>query len=230
MHVLLGAMLFSSVLGGRSGNRGLCAQPCRLSYGWKGKADRYPLSLKDMSLAGHLRELQEMGVACAKIEGRMKRSEYVWIVTKIYADALREGREPTQEEVEQLTAAFSRQGFTDGYFTGDKGAHMFGVRQQQPEPKQLFAAARAGYDKPTQLVGVTLKASIHTGQPSALTLTDGDGHTVTVTGPVPEPARTRALEQGDVTAQLTKTGGTPYRVEQARVEVESGLSLPRSTR
>ena len=223
-----GQCFFSSVLGGRSGNRGLCAQPCRLSYGWKGKADRYPLSLKDMSLAGHLQELQDMGVACAKIEGRMKRPEYVWVVTKIYADALREGREPTAEEVAQLTAAFSRQGFTDGYFTGRKGAEMFGVREVQPEPKELFAAARAGYDKPTQLVPVTLTAHIQAGAPASLTLADGDGHTVTVTGPVPEPARTRPLEAEDVAAQLSKTGGTPYRVETRGVEVGEGLSLPRS--
>ena len=223
-----GQCFFSSVLGGRSGNRGLCAQPCRLSYGWKGKADRYPLSLKDMSLAGHLQELQDMGVACAKIEGRMKRPEYVWVVTKIYADALREGREPTAEEVAQLTAAFSRQGFTDGYFTGRKGAEMFGVREVQPEPKELFAAARAGYDKPTQLVPVTLTAHIQAGAPASLTLADGDGHTVTVTGPVPEPARTRPLEAEDVAAQLSKTGGTPYRVETRGVEVGECLSLPRS--
>ena len=223
-----GQCFFSSVLGGRSGNRGLCAQPCRLSYGWKGKADRYPLSLKDMSLAGHLNQLQDMGVACAKIEGRMKRPEYVWVVTKIYADALREGREPTAEEVAQLTAAFSRQGFTDGYFTGRKGAEMFGVREVQPEPKELFAAARAGYDKPTQLVPVTLTAHIQAGAPASLTLADGDGHTVTVTGPVPEPARTRPLEAEDVAAQLSKTGGTPYRVETRGVEVGEGLSLPRS--
>ena len=223
-----GQCFFSSVLGGRSGNRGLCAQPCRLSYGWKGKADRYPLSLKDMSLAGHLQELQDMGVACAKIEGRMKRPEYVWVVTKIYADALREGREPTAEEVAQLTAAFSRQGFTDGYFMGRKEAEMFGVREVQPEPKELFAAARAGYDKPTQLVPVTLTAHIQAGAPASLTLADGDGHTVTVTGPVPESARTRPLEAEDVAAQLSKTGGTPYRVETRGVEVGEGLSLPRS--
>ena len=223
-----GQCFFSSVLGGRSGNRGLCAQPCRLSYGWKGKADRYPLSLKDMSLAGHLNQLQDMGVACAKIEGRMKRPEYVWVVTKVYADALREGREPTAEEVAQLTAAFSRQGFTDGYFMGDKGTHMFGVREGQPEPKELFAAARAGYDKPTQLIPVTLAASIQADAPASLTLTDQDGHTVTVTGPAPEAARTRALEAEDVAAQLSKTGGTPYRIDQSQVEVEAGLSLPRS--
>ena len=78
-----GQCFMSSVIGGRSGNRGMCAQPCRLPYGWGDMADGHPLSLKDMSLAGHLKELQEMGVASAKIEGRMKRPEYVYIVTKV---------------------------------------------------------------------------------------------------------------------------------------------------
>ena len=94
-----GQCFMSSVIGGRSGNRGMCAQPCRLPYGWGDMADGHPLSLKDMSLAGHLKELREMGVASAKIEGRMKRPEYVYTVTKVYADALREGREPTAEEI-----------------------------------------------------------------------------------------------------------------------------------
>ena len=94
-----GQCFLSSVIGGRSGNRGLCAQPCRLKYGWKDRADAYPLSLKDLSLAGHLQELRKMGVACVKLEGRMKRPEYVAIVTRIYAAAIREGREPTAEEI-----------------------------------------------------------------------------------------------------------------------------------
>ena len=111
-----GQCFLSSVIGGRSGNRGLCAQPCRLKYGWMDKADAYPLSLKDLSLAGHLRELRRMGVACVKLEGRMKRPEYVAVVTGIYARAIKEDREPTEEELEQLRAAFSRQGFTQGYY------------------------------------------------------------------------------------------------------------------
>ena len=150
-----GQCFFSSVIGTRSGNRGLCAQPCRLNYGWGDRADRPLLSLKDMSLAKHLRELEELGVACLKIEGRMKRPEYVAVVTSIYARALREGREPTSEELEQLRAAFSRQGFTDGYFRDDTGRHMFGTRQEEREPKELFAAARADYGREHPLVALT---------------------------------------------------------------------------
>ena len=117
-----GQCALSAVLGGRSGNRGLCAQPCRLAYRWPGeKQASHPLSLKDLSLAGQLAQLEEMGVACLKIEGRMKRPEYVAVVTAIYAAALREHREPTGQELAQLEAAFSRQGFTQGYFPGPEG-------------------------------------------------------------------------------------------------------------
>ena len=126
-----GQCFLSSLIGGRSGNRGLCAQPCRLRYGWNGKADGNPLSLKDMSLAGHLRELRKMGVACVKLEGRMKRPEYVAIVTGIYSAAIREDREPTAEEMTALADAFSRQGFTQGYYHGKPGPDMFGVREDR---------------------------------------------------------------------------------------------------
>lgn len=104
----------SAVIGGRSGNRGACAQPCRLRYGWHGKADANPLSLKDANLAAYAGEMAEMGVACLKLEGRMKRPEYVAAVTGIYAALLREHRAPTADEQKKLALAFSRDGFTDG--------------------------------------------------------------------------------------------------------------------
>ena len=115
-----GQCYMSAVIGERSGNRGLCAQPCRLKYSLDGAGTDYPLSLKDNCLIGHLKELEESGVACLKIEGRMKRPEYAAIVTGIYSAALKEGRLPTGQELSALKAAFSRQGFTDGYFTGKK--------------------------------------------------------------------------------------------------------------
>ncbi len=224
-----GQCFFSSVLGGRSGNRGLCAQPCRLSYGWGDRADGYPLSLKDMSLAQHMKELDEMGVACAKIEGRMKRPEYVWVVTKVYADAIREGRQPTEEEIRRLAEAFSRQGFTDGYYEENKGAHMFGVRENTPEPRKLFAEARAAYEKESGPgVPVTFYAMVRAGQPVQVGVEDREGRTATAEGPVPEPARTREITRLDVETQLAKTGGTPYRCVAARSKVEKGLSVPLS--
>ncbi|MCR1910303.1 U32 family peptidase [Flavonifractor plautii] len=222
-----GQCFLSSVIGGRSGNRGLCAQPCRLKYGWMDKADAYPLSLKDLSLAGHLRELRRMGVACVKLEGRMKRPEYVAVVTGIYARAIREDREPTEEELEQLRAAFSRQGFTQGYYLDQQGPDMFGVREETREPKELFAAARNTYQSgEAQRVPVTFYAMLRPGEPARVGVEDPDGRVATVEGPVPEAARTRPLTAEAVTTQLSRTGGTPYRCGQVRALVEENLSLP----
>ena len=223
-----GQCYLSSIIGGRSGNRGLCAQPCRLAYGWEGKANEYPLSLKDASLAHHLQELNEMGVACAKIEGRMKRAEYVYIVTEVYARALREGKNPTEEDVRRLEAAFSRQGFTDGYFMGEKGRQMFGVRQDTKEPKELFDAARVAYSRGdcTQRVPVKLYAMIRAGEPVQVGVEDCDGRVVTAAGEEPETARTRELTVEQVEEQLSKTGGTPYLCQGVRALVEPGLSVP----
>lgn len=224
-----GQCFFSSVIGGRSGNRGLCAQPCRLKYGWNGKADGYPLSLKDMSLASHLRELRKLGVACVKIEGRMKRPEYVAVVTRVYAQAIAQGREPTPAELEELAAAFSRQGFTDGYYQGATGKEMFGVREETKEPKELFARARATYlGKENPLVPVKLYALVRRGEPVQVGVEDDKGRVVTAAGPVPEDAVNRPLTRRTVEEQISKTGGTPYRCQKAAALVEEGLSVPLS--
>ncbi|MEG0321033.1 MAG: DUF3656 domain-containing protein [Oscillospiraceae bacterium] len=221
-----GQCFFSSVLGGRSGNRGLCAQPCRLQYGWGDKANGYPLSLKDMSLAGHLSQLQKLGVSCIKIEGRMKRPEYVAIVTRIYSAALKEGREPTQQELRDLEDAFSRSGFTDGYYTNEKGPEMFGVREDAPETKDLFAAARASYQKETPRVPVKLYAMVKAGEPLQVGVEDETGRVMTAAGDIPETARNKPLTRETAEEQLAKTGGTPYLCTKATALVEEGLAVP----
>ena len=222
-----GQCYFSSVIGGRSGNRGLCAQPCRLKYGWGRKADGNPLSLKDMSLAGYLQDLKKLGVKCLKIEGRMKRPEYVSVVTGVYARAIREDREPTEQELRDLEAAFSRQGFTDGYYQDKKGPAMFGVREEAPEPRELFAQARSQYQSgELQRVDVILYAMVRPGEPVQVGVQDVDGRVVTAAGPVPESARTKPLTAEAVEKQLARTGGTPYRCARVRALVEPDLSVP----
>ncbi len=224
-----GQCFFSSVIGGRSGNRGLCAQPCRMKYGWGSRADEYPLSLKDMSLAGHLKEVEKMGVKCIKLEGRMKRPEYVAIVTGVYSRAIREGREPTGEELTALEQAFSRQGFTDGYFLGNKGPDMFGVRQEEKEPRELFAQARASYENGEhRKEPVHFYALLQPDRPAQVAVQDREGRIARVEGPSPEQARNVPLTREKVEGQLQRTGGTPFFCEKATVRVEEGLSLPLS--
>ncbi len=118
-----GQCLLSAVMGGRSGNRGACAQPCRMKYN-----GRYPLSIKDMCLASHITELIESGVASLKIEGRMKSPAYVYEVTKAYRTLLDERRNATEKELSALASVFSRSGFTDGYYTEKVNSDMLGVR------------------------------------------------------------------------------------------------------
>ena len=126
-----GQCAMSALIGSRSGNRGRCAQPCRLPYGVNEAAgNQRPLSLKDSCLADQLGEMAEMGVACLKIEGRMKSPGYVAAVADVYARLLEEGRRPTAQERETLERAFSRSGFTDAYWRGTKGPEMLGFRPE----------------------------------------------------------------------------------------------------
>jgi len=216
-----GQCAMSAVIGQRSGNRGLCAQPCRLPYN-----GAHPLSLRDNNLAAYVPELIDMGVSCLKLEGRMKRPEYVAAVTGIYARLIREHRAATDEEQRQLALAFSRDGFTDGYYTGEK-RDMFGVRPADARwPEEWFAGLRADYERgKLRAVGVTMDARVRRGEPVALTVSDGDGHTAAVSGDAPEDARTRSLTADEVGARLRKTGGTAYAVEDCRVALDDGLSV-----
>ena len=221
----------SALIGGRSGNRGRCAQPCRLPYGVNEPAKKnYPLSLKDSCLADRLGEMAEMGVACLKLEGRMKRPEYVAVITRIYARLLAEGRRPTAAEKAELEQAFSRSGFTDWYWQGRHGAGMFGTRPENaPDPKELFAQAKAAYEKGDQrTVPIRFACTVRAGAPCTLTAETEDGRAVTVTGPVPEAARSRAVTAEELCQRLRKTGGTAYRCKAVTAEVDEGLSLPAS--
>lgn len=223
-----GQCFLSSIIGGRSGNRGMCAQPCRMKYGWNGAADSYPLSLKDSSLANYVKELNDMGVACAKIEGRMKRPEYVSIVTRVYAKALHEGRNPTPQEQEELRAAFNRQGFTDGYYMGRTGCHMFGIREKEQIPEKLFAQTRQEYNREHSRVPVDVSVSLRQGQPLQVRVEDDEGNVVALEGPVPQIAQNRPITEEDVKKQMARTGGTPYFIRSMDVDIQTGLSLPLS--
>ena len=236
-----GQCAMSAVLGGRSGNRGTCAQPCRLPYdvllhaGGTGEPNRrkrsYPLSLKDSCLAEELEELSRIGVACLKIEGRMKRPEYVAVVTGIYTRLLREKRRPTAEELEALEAAFSRSGFTQGYWRDQTGPEMFGNRPENPpEPRELFSKARNWYENGERSWNpVCFSLSLEAGLPARLTAaclrTDGGTASVTVEGPVPEAARSRAVTAEELAARLEKTGGTPFLCADAQAAVSPGLAF-----
>ena len=225
----------SAVVGERSGNRGACAQPCRLPYGVDGPCrGGHPLSLKDANLSAYLVEMDKMGVACLKLEGRMKRPEYVAVITGIYRRLLDEKRRPTAEEARQLEQAFSRSGFTDGYWLGKKGPQMFGTRPENaPEPKELFAEARAQYEngRENRKIPVNLRLTVRRGEPVRLggaCAVHGGAAFATSTGAVPEEARTRAVTAEELRQRLSKTGGTVFTADRVEIELDEGLMVPAS--
>lgn len=224
-----GQCYMSALIGRRSGNRGMCAQPCRMQYSLGGRMDDYPMSLKDNCLVDRLRELEDAGVACLKIEGRMKRPEYTAIVTKIYSKALKEQRQPSAEEMETLEKAFSRQGFTQGYFNGDK-KDMFGRREEpDKDTEKLFTLARKGYSEgELRRVPVHFYTVAEKGMPVKAIAFDDDGNRAAAMGGVPEKARGQGLTAAYITEQMFKTGGTPYNCVENRAQADPGLYLPAS--
>ncbi len=222
-----GQCYLSCAIGGRSGNRGRCAQPCRQAYGYGRSEQKYPLSLKDNCLIPYVKDLETMGVASLKLEGRMKKPEYVATVTGAYRHAL-DGGEVTRPMMTALMNAFNRQGFTDGYYTGRIGPEMFGIRQDTKDDPKWLQQARETYEAVENgLVPVRFIALI-TPEGSQLAAEDPQGNVCRAEGPVPEAARNLELTQDALAARLAKTGGTPFRCAQVQAHIEPGLTLSAS--
>ena len=214
-----GQCLFSSLVGGRSGNRGECAQPCRLPYN-----GAYPISLKDLSLADHIPALIDSGVASLKIEGRMKSAAYVYGVTGIYRRLLDEGRAATAAENTRLRELFSRGGFTDRYFTGSPDKPMTGIRSAQDKAD---SRALADFSIPARKLPLRGEVCLAPGRPATLSLSTQDGRCVTVTGDLPAAAKSAPLTEEGLRDRLCRMGGTPFSLAPAdlRVDLAPGLNL-----
>lgn len=216
---LSGQCYFSAMLGGRSANRGMCAQPCRLPMRY-GDND-HALSLKDNGSLLYLQQLQEMGIASAKIEGRMKRPEYVAAATL----AAREARDLgmiTEKTADRLQSVFSRTGFTDGYFKGEPGEKMFGYRQKSDvlsADSKLLKEIRSCYKDEYQHIPLELRFTVQTGEKMRLTVTDGT-HTVSAESEdVVEKALHLPLSEERAAQSLKKTGNTPYYIKTITMEI-----------
>jgi len=223
-----GQCYMSAVIGRRSGNRGVCAQPCRLGYDANGHEVEYPLSLKDNCLIRHLADLESIGVTALKIEGRMKRPEYAAIVTGIYSKVAHKGKPPTQEDMRMLQKVFSRQGFTDGYYYDQLGPDMFGKREEDARADSaILATTRKNYlNGEFQRVPVRFVGTISSGKRVKIAAMDDRKNTSVVYGPIPEPAFHKELTSAMLQTQLHKTGGTPFLCVGVKGNVEPGLSLP----
>ena len=220
-----GQCYFSAMLGGRSANRGMCAQPCRLPMRCGG--NDHALSLKDNGSLHYLRELESIGVASAKIEGRMKRPEYVAAATAA-AKEVRERGFVSPEKEERLRAVFSRTGFTDGYLRGERGASMFGYRRRDDvvsADSALLKEIRATYKDEQQTVAVEMRLQAAVGAKPLLTVSDGEFR-VTAEGTEPvESALSVPLTAERARQSLIKTGGTPYSVGAFQAQIAPGAAM-----
>ncbi|MBR6939492.1 MAG: U32 family peptidase [Clostridia bacterium] len=222
-----GQCLMSSVFGGRSGNRGLCAQPCRLPFGINAKGGNN-LSLKDLSLIDRISALADAGINSLKIEGRMKRPEYVAAAVTACKNAVSGKKDPVITDA--LANVFSRSGFTDGYFTGNTGKNMFGIRtidDVAASSESLGFLSRL-YDGEKPLIGVKMDFTLSSGKPASLSVT-GAGFTANaVSENPPEPSVNKELTAEEAKARLSKCGGTQFFAEEINCTAKKGLFLSAS--
>lgn len=237
-----GQCLMSSMLGGRSGNRGRCAQPCRLAYqvtdergNLLHKKEKYPLSLKDLCTISQLPQLCESGIYSFKIEGRMKKLEYAAGVTSVYRkyldlyESCPEHYRVEDADMERLLAFGNRNGFTAGYYDMRNGRSMMTLTDSSHSSNE----AKAAYQAPEEIkVPVALKAVFHAGKPMQLEAalsgndTEAESHSekkVCVSGEIPGTAQNRPLSEDELRKRLSKTGDTPFCVQHLEIDLEDGL-------
>ncbi len=217
-----GQCSFSALVGGRSANRGRCAQACRLPWQTPGGKNPAALSLKDLSLVQHVHELREMGVSSFKIEGRMKRPEYVAAAVT----ALRMALAGQQPDLETLQAVFARSGFTDGYFTSKK-KDMFGFRRKEDVTagQKVLQGLQNTYKKPRKCEDIAFSMELAPEQPARLTASDQCGNTITVTGDIPQTALKAPLDVSILQKHMQKLGDTIFNGCDVQLDNPHGLTL-----
>lgn len=218
-----GQCYLSSMIGGRSGNRGRCAQPCRLPF--SSGAFSNALSLKDLSAIEDLPALAKAGVTSFKIEGRLKRPEYVGAAVTAANDIL-SGKTPDYHTLESV---FSRSGFTDGYLHQSLGDSMFGTRTKDDVASTAAALKElAGlYKDEPAIIPLKFYFTLRADTPSELTVVS-EKHSITAIGDVPETAKTSPTTYEKALKSFSKTGGTPFYLESLNAEIDEGLILPAS--
>ena len=219
---LSGQCLLSAAIGGRSGNRGMCAQPCRLDYTCGERSS--VLSLKDLSLIDELQKLEQAGVTSAKIEGRMKRPEYVAAAVSQCRAAL------NGENIDTglLRSVFSRSGFTKAYFNGSF-KNMQGVRSKEDAEgsTEAMSKLRQLYRTPCKRFTVDMHIEVKADRPISCLITCGELQGA-VTGAVPQPALNHPVTASEITDRMSKLGSTVFAAGKITCSIDSGVSVPAS--
>lgn len=218
-----GQCLMSSILGGRSGNRGGCAQPCRLPYTLLKNGEPITETLpllcpKDLCLADRVQELKRLGVTSLKIEGRMKSPEYVAMVTQVYKQAV-EGN-VSDDDIRGMLKFFSRGGSCYGYFHGCTYGHMMDTTDGTK-----IAGNLPEMEKKQKTLPVTMALTAHTNEPLLLRVEHKDGVSVSVTGAYCQQAHTRATEKSRMEEQLKKLGGTAFYAETISIDASDDVAV-----
>ena len=217
-----GQCYMSAMIGSRSANRGCCGQACRLPFSATGNKNNSALSLKDLSLIERTDELSRIGVDSLKIEGRMKRPEYVASSVHELKEAL-SGKTP---DMPLLRGIFSRSGFTDGYFSG-KRTSMFGVREKDDvtAARTLIPQIHELYRSPRQVHSIEMHARIKAGEPIVITAVYGN-ISAEVTGEIPAEAMNRPTDIVAIEKQLSKLGDTVFTLKTLSADIDDGLFVP----
>lgn len=217
---LSGQCLMSSMIGGRSANRGCCAQSCRLPFSANSEK-YYALSLKDLSMLNHLNEMASFGVNSFKIEGRMKRPEYVSAAVR----AVRNSLTGKMADIDTLKNVFSRSGFTDGYYTG-KRKEMFGVRTKEDVKAADQALEKIHKYEKLRLIPIEIKAEFITSKSSHLEINDESGNEIKISGDVVEIAKKAASTEEKIKENLQKLGDTCYYAKLCEVKISPDAFVP----
>ncbi len=229
-----GQCLLSSIIGGRSGNRGKCAQPCRLPYSVKGAKNKsFVMSLKDLMSLNHIQALKGIGVSSLKIEGRMKGPAYVAAVVSVYRKYIDSPTSVSEKDFELLNSVFNRGGLTDGYLTDKKGKDMFALdKPDNPYlkggtvlEKELLQSLN-GENKKIEIFG---KISIKEGKEPVFSVWNDKVNVLYTCPPIPEKAIKSAINAESVRLQLSKTGATPFEFSNIEAEVDDGLFMSAGT-
>lgn len=228
-----GRCLMSSFIGGRSGNRGMCAQPCRKRYFGGGKSAFY-LSPRDLCLANRLDDMKNAGITSFKIEGRMKSAEYVAAVTAVYRRCIDTGRPLSEADEKLLKDVFVRgDGFTEGYFSGFNTPDIMNYDISNDNITNSVDGALIRQLRRTYIEGEENKKipvcghiAMKSGERTSLTLSDTDGNTVQAFGEIPQAAVNKPLSEEDLCGRISKLGSTPFYADKITAEVDGGLILP----
>ena len=231
-----GQCLMSSLIGGRSGNRGACAQPCRLPYtvcdknkNEVGTPEKYYMSLKDLCTVDEIEKFKKIGVTSLKIEGRMKSSEYVAIVTALY-NKYRSGNTVEQKDMELLENIFSRSGFTKGYLYGDTGPHMLNMHKHNDNVYRNIEQNVHDYAKKLidakRNINIDAYVNVKLGTKPYIILKHGENTITTYGDKVVEAAVKTATSPDRIIEQVMKTGSSVFEIVNITYDIDEGINIP----